>query len=92
MEAPLSEANIQELNKFLTYFQSKKISYQKDLDSELEYFMEDQLTDDTTIYNKSDIKRMFKDYNDQIKRTYDKDFSSTSRMAGVYIKLFMQEA
>lgn len=90
MEYPLNSTHLQEVQKFVNFFEAKRKESIFYINSSFQQCLEKKINDD--ILSKSEVETLINDLRDEIKLTVDLELQNIVYMSGVYVKILMSQA
>ena len=90
METSLNPTHLQEVQKFVRFFEQKRRESRNEVQTSFSQFQSSKIKDD--ILSRTEVESLISDLRDEIKITIDTELQTIVYMSGVYIKILMSQA
>ena len=90
MDHMLNANHVQEVRKYVTFFEQKRRESVKEIHTSFGQFQERKIKDD--ILSRAEVESLMNELRDEIKTTLDTELQTIVYMSGVYIKILMSQA
>ena len=90
MEYALNSAHVQEVKKYVNFFEQKRRESLSEINTSFQQFFANKIKDE--ILSKAEVETLINDLHQEIKTTIDSELQNIVYMSGVYIKILMSQA
>ena len=90
MDYPLNTNHLEEVRKYLNYFENKRKESSKEVEILFTQFISEKIKDD--ILSRAEVEGLISELRDEVKISLDSELSTIVSMSGVYMKILMLQA